>query len=147
MDDEYPYEKKKRLANKISKLKKKEDMIKILEIIYDDNKQNVSENQNGIFMLFHKLNITTYQKINSYLKSINKNNSNCNTTCSDQCITSDSSNIYSTNDSFDHDKLNHKIRYSNKEKNIIKRQRYDDHITSENNDNAGIIYKKFDTIL
>ena len=40
----YSYEKKKRLAKKISSLKRKQDMVKILEIIYEDN-QNITENQ------------------------------------------------------------------------------------------------------
>ena len=63
----YPYDKKKRLAKKISTLKKKEDMVKILEIIYEDNK-NITENQNGLFMFFHKLNDSTYHKIDLYLR-------------------------------------------------------------------------------
>ena len=66
----YSYDKKKRLAKKISTLKRKKDMVKILEIISEDN-TNITENQNGLFMFFHKLNDATYHKIDLYL-SINQ---------------------------------------------------------------------------
>jgi hypothetical protein len=137
-DNTYPHDKKKRLAERIAKLKRKEDMIKIAEIIRQDNK-NITENQNGLFMFFHAMNDETYIKIDSYLKSLTKKKSSDENTTSENKSDKEFTS-YTQNDFPDQEKLNAKLKYSNKEKNIIKRQRYDDYINSENNDN---IYQKF----
>ncbi|QKF93762.1 bromodomain extra-terminal - transcription regulation [Fadolivirus algeromassiliense] len=144
MDNSYSHEKKKRLAEKISKLKKKEDMVKIMEIIYENNK-NITENQNGVFMLFHKLDDATYHKIDLYLRSIVKKRSpDDNTTTSDTKSDKKEFTSYSKNDFPDQEKLNPKLKYSNRERNMIKRQRYDNHIANENNLNDNVVYQKFD---
>lgn len=130
----YSYEKKKRMAETISKLKKN-DMREILKIIYEDNK-NITENQNGLFMLFNKLDNTTYCKIDNYLKLIKKKKNNNQTTSENK--------TQDENSSVEHDQLDPKLKYSNKEKNIIKRQRYDSQLNSENNSDSRIVYKKFD---
>ncbi len=120
MEEIYSHEKKKKLAERISKLKKKEDMVKILEIIYQDNK-DITENQNGLFMFFHNLNNVTYCKIEAYLKSSTiKKSSEVDETASEKEYTP-----YDTNEFPDQDTLSPKLKYSNREKNIIKRQRYD----------------------
>ncbi|ARF09825.1 hypothetical protein Indivirus_3_74 [Indivirus ILV1] len=139
---EYPYEKKKRLAKKISTLKRKEDMVKILEIIYADNK-NITENQNGLFMFFDKLNDSTYHKIDSYLKSTTKKKTD--ETEKNKFVT------YSKNEFSDTvlktTSDTPKVKYSNKEKNIIKRQRYSEQLQSENNSDKNVRYAKFDLTL
>jgi hypothetical protein len=132
--ESYSYEKKKRMAETISKLKKN-DMREILKIIYEDNK-NITENQNGLFMLFNKLDNGTYCKIDNYLKSIKKKKYNTQSTSENK--------TYDENSSIEYDQLDPKLKYSNKEKNIIKRQRYDSQLNSENNSDSRIIYKKFD---
>ncbi len=123
-NESFSHEKKKRLAEKISKLKRKEDMVRITEIIYEDNKE-ITENQNGIFMMFHKLKPKTYQRIEEYIESLSKKS------C-DEYITSSESNVfdkkefvsYSKTDFPGQENLVSKLKYSNKEKNMIKRQRY-----------------------
>jgi hypothetical protein len=132
--ESYSYEKKKRMAETISKLKKN-NMREILKIIYEDNK-NITENQNGLFMLFNKLDNGTYCKIDNYLKSIKKKKYNTQSTSENK--------TYDENSSIEYDQLDPKLKYSNKEKNIIKRQRYDSQLKSENNSDSRIIYKKFD---
>lgn len=142
MEATYSYEKKKRLAERISKLKKKEDMVKIFEIIYQDDK-NVSENQNGLFLFFHTLNDSTYHKIDLYLRSTTKKKSPTDSTSEQQSDKTEYSS-YVKNEFPDQENLNPKLKYSNREKNLIKRQRYDDHLNSENNSENGVVYQKFD---
>lgn len=149
----YPYEKKKRLAKKISTLKRKEDMVKILEIIYADNK-NITENQNGLFMFFDKLNDSTYHKIDLYLRSLVKKKTIDGEGASTIDITTDESSeknkfvTYAKNEFSDtilkSTSETPKVKYSNREKNIIKRQRYSEQLHSENNPNSNIKYTKFD---
>jgi len=145
MDDNvtvYPYDKKKRLAKKISQLKKKEDMVKILEIIYADNK-NITENQNGLFMFFDKLNDSTYHKIDLYLRSIVKKKISEEESSEKNKFTTYAKNEFSDtvlNPVSD----NPKMKYSNREKNIIKRQRYSEQLNSENNTDNHVKYAKFD---
>ena len=140
METTYSYEKKKRLAERISKLKRKEDMVKIFEIIYQDNK-NITENQNGLFMFFHTLNDSTYHKIDLFLRSSVNKKTPTNTASESEKKEYSS---YAKNEFPDQEKLNPKLKYSNREKNLIKRQRYDEHLTSEHNSDNGIIYQKFD---
>lgn len=141
MNNTFTYEKKKKLADKISKLKRKEDIVKIFEIIYEQD-QNVTENQNGLFMIFNNLNDSTYNKIDLYLKSITKKQSSpvseTNTSEKKEFVS------YVKNEFPDQDHFNPKLKYSNKEKNIIKRQRYEKMITSEKDSDENNVYKKLD---
>ena len=147
METTYSYEKKKRLAEKISKVKRKEDMVKIFEIIYQDNK-NITENQNGLFMFFHKLNDSTYHKIDLFLRSTTskKKTLDGNNTTTSECRSENTKEYtsYVKNDFPDQESLNPKLKYSNREKNLIKRQRYDEHLNSEHHSDGGVVYKKFD---
>jgi hypothetical protein len=135
MNEVYGYDKKKKLADRISKLKNKEDMVKIVEIIKKDN-VNITENANGVFMFFNKLDNNTYYKIEAYLKSCRISNNSTNTfsdintsekSCTEENIQEDES----------------VIKYSNREKNLIKRKRYNDLINNEHNSENGILYTKF----
>lgn len=134
----YSYEKKKRLADKISKIKKKEDMVKVLEIIYEDNK-NITENQNGLFMLFHNLDDATYIKLEAYLKTLSKRK-NINSVTSESISEKKEFKSY-VQDDLIQDGIN--MKYSNKERNLIKRSRYDSIKNSENTSDT-VVYKKFD---
>ena len=136
----YSYEKKKRLADKISKVKNEKDMLNMLEIIYEDNK-NITENQNGLFMMFHNLNDSTYYKLDAYLKSIAKKR-RLTSSASDSISEKKEYQSYIKEDLEDN-RINPHMKYSNKEKNLIKRNRYDNLIKSENSDNS-VIYTKFD---
>jgi len=145
MEATYSYEKKKRLAERISKVKRKEDMVKIFEIIYQDNK-NITENQNGLFMFFHKLNDSTYHKIDLFLRSTTKKKTSDENNTTSDCKSESAKGYtsYVKNDFPDQESLNPKLKYSNREKNLIKRQRYDDHLNSEHNSENGVVYKRFD---
>lgn len=116
-------------------------MVKIFEIIYQDNK-NITENQNGLFMFFHTLNDSTYHKIDLFLRSSVKKS--ITDTMSESHSEQKEYSSYVKNEFPDQEKLNPKLKYSNKEKNLIKRQRYDDHLNSEHNSENGVVYQKFD---
>lgn len=132
---EYTPDKKKKLADRISKLKRTEDQEAVFKIIYQVNK-NIMENDNGIFFHFHELDDATYHKVDQYLKSLTKKKSSDDAnTLSDTKSDTKEYVPYSKNDFPDQDLLNSKLKYSNKEKNIIKRQRYDDLINTESNSN------------
>lgn len=162
----YSHEKKVKLANRISKIKKKSDLVKIFEIIYEDN-QSLTENKNGIFMYFNKLNNETYYKLDAYLKCINKKENFYTESVSSPCyqeISEDgnkesiqlSQHSYDelsenssttdykpyTKDEFPSQKgISPKFKYSNREKNLLKRKRYDTTINSKTDD---IMYCEFD---
>lgn len=125
----YSYKKKQKLANIISKLKKKEDMINIMNIISED-KVNITENQNGLFLLFDKLNDDTYRKIENYLESIQKKPITSSDCSSANGVSSDKKKY---NPSFNDDGVNgQNIRYTSKERNIIKREKYENIVNGIN---------------
>jgi len=126
----YTHEQKEKLARRISKIKNKQKLIDILKIIQKDaSYDGMTENNNGIFMLFHKLSNDTYFKIEKYLKK------NFNITSDDQFTDSQSINIDSYTNDFDLDNQS-KFKYSNKEKCIIKRKLYNNALNDlVNNDN------------
>lgn len=142
MEITYSHEKKRKLAERISKSRKR-DMVEIFKIIYEDNK-NITENQNGLFMLFHKLNDTTYHKIELYLKSVNKKKTIEEQNRSSENCEKKEYRPYIKDDFVEQEQLNPKLKYSNKEKNIIKRQRYDNQLNNDNINESGIVYQKFD---
>jgi len=126
----YTYEQKEKLARRINKIKNKQKLIDILKIIQKDpSYDGMTENNNGIFMLFHKLTNDTYYKIEKYLKK------NFNTTSDDPFTDSQSINMDSYTNDFDLDNQS-KFKYSNKEKCIIKRKLYNNALNDlVNNDN------------
>lgn len=138
----YTHKMKQKLADRIAKIKNKDNMVNIVKIIYEDNR-NISENQNGIFMLFDTLSNDTYIKLNDYLNSIN-------TTKKKKIpnkieYKSYASNNFSNEDSVEYqinDQFDNKLKYSNTEKSIIKRNIYNKKYESEENSN--IIYTDFD---
>ena len=90
-------------------------------------------------MIFNSLGDTTYHKLDLYLRSITKKkNGNTSENLSEQEYKS-----YVKNEFPEQEHFNPKLKYSNREKNIIKRQRYDKLIESEKNEN--IIFQNVDT--
>jgi len=133
----YTHKMKQKLADRISKLKKKEQFVAVYEIIHEDNNK-VTENQNGLFLLFDKLDNSTYYKIDIYLQSLTK--SKYQDTHQLKKYSS-----YVLDEFPDQEKLNSKLKYSNTEKNIIKRQRYNKNALSESQCNdSDVVYTDFD---
>ena len=65
----YNYEFKINLKNKIEKIKKKSNLVKIFMIINEEETGYV-ENNNGIFMYIHNLKDITYNKLDKYINII-----------------------------------------------------------------------------
>lgn len=149
----YSHKKKEKLANRISKIKRKKELVKIFEIIRNEN-DTVTENNNGLFMYFHNLKYDTYIKIEKYLALLDKqilhysdntiiSEDSQNNNCTNTDTAQKEYKPYTTDDFPSQREFSPKLKYSNKEKNLIKRQRYDDNINSENNINESILYCNF----
>ncbi len=147
MKNKYSYKYKKKIADRINKIKNKKDFVKIFEIIQSDKsdkKNQITENNNGLFLLFHNLKDETYVEIEKYLKILNKKRRYYKDSVNSEDIASNT-DLYKPYaiDEFPSQKgISPKLKYSNKEKNIIKKKRYEMNINSENNDD--VIYCKFD---
>lgn len=112
---EITYDIKRSLAKKIGNITDKKMLIDIIRIIKAMNPNvPITENDNGLFITFNKLTPQTYSNIENYLhKNLQKKEIHT------QPLTSYipcSSDEYSTTDST--------MRLSNKEKALIKKQRY-----------------------
>lgn len=138
----YTHEKKKRIAKKIEKIGKrnKKEIVKIYEIIQNDKKVQeqklMTKNDNGYWMFFHKLEDTTYAKIELELANIYNRSSP---------IGSDTIDDYKpyVQEEFPSQKgMAQRFKYSNKEKTLMKRQMYADKISMDNK--SDVIYTVFD---
>lgn len=117
----FSHKQKKLLAKKISDIEKKHHILNICEIIKNDSShKEVTENNNGVFMHFQNLNNETYIKIEQYIENISITNASSTPLSSDDVYTPYSYDEYNIQPN-----SSSKIKYSNKEKNIIKRKRYD----------------------
>lgn len=124
----------KGIKRKINKVKDESVLVEILRVINDDpNNKRIFKNNDGVYMMFHNLTPNTYTKINKIadnhkIKEVN----NIKTEFS----------IYS-NDEFPlQDGISSKLKLSNREKNILKRKKYDKEINKNNDDD--VIYSDFD---
>lgn len=140
----YSHKRKERLANKISKIKRKRDIVKVFEIIQEDHSDDENsyvENNNGLFMLFHNLKPETYKRIEKLLIEINKRRAQyLDTITSEDCEKMEYKPY--VQDEFPSEKgISPKLKYSNREKNLIKRRRYDKDL---NVNLQNVVYKAFD---
>jgi hypothetical protein len=144
----YDHNKKAELVRRINKIKKKEYLINIFNIITASSK-DYTENTNGVFIFFHNLEDEVYEKIESYVNNIyklHKKNLNLkniiNSELSDSIIglsetindidneidnDNNLSNITNNNNSNEQLKDINK-QLSNKEKMIIKRKKYEQYL-------------------
>lgn len=142
----YTFEDLERLANRISKIKKKKYLENIRDIIISCNPNiNITENSNGILLIFNGLRNDTYSKIHKYIKKYENEKLNTITISSSpdmknqdgENIKEEHHNNISDNPSNDINKLssdalfngNSRLKYSNREKNIIKKKMYDKELT------------------
>ena len=72
----YSRDDRKRIAQTIENLKNDEDYVAIFEILTDDTANSYTENSNGVFLNFSAVSDDTLDKINKYIKKINKIRSN-----------------------------------------------------------------------
>lgn len=129
----YNYDDKILLKEKISKITNKDHLISIFKLIYNDNKTAIPNN-NGVHTFFHNLNDDTYAQIEDILLGISLNSTNI-------LIEKKEYMPYMKDDFHLTDDVSAKLKFSNKEKNLIKRCRYDKSINCDNN--TDIIYTQF----
>jgi hypothetical protein len=122
--NEYTLEKKKRMANKISEIKSKEDLKAIRNIIFSENPSiSVNRDSGGMLMFFQNLTPITYIKLDKYLGEIEINKFNkkaAEITKNSVSLSSDSDNIIPSG-----------YRYSNKEKNVLRKKYYQNMMDEE----------------
>ena len=123
---EYTFEEKERLVRRIEKLKKQKYLDDIEDIIVKNNPGiEVTANVSGKYMYFSDLTPQTYRLIDTYIKKILKNKAE--STIAPE-LTSDVVK-YSEDDPFNN--ANSKAKYSNREKNLIKRKMYEKQINNK----------------
>ena len=124
----YKYDDMEKLSQKIKKIKKKKYLEEIRDIIITNNpKLNITENSYGIYLCFNELTNDTFIKLEKYVKKcleiedVKKNNSEFNFINS---LQSDNNNEEKkqNNNFFDN---NSRLKFSNKEKNLLKKKLYD----------------------
>ena len=135
IEHQFPIDKKKKLASKISELRNKEDLKKIKKIIFEANPNiAVNKDSGGILMFFQNLNIDTYINLEKYLKEIELRkitNRTKKITRSSDKLQNGSDNSCNKINISDHmifnsnDPKNAEFKYSNKEKNIIRKKEYE----------------------
>jgi len=164
-NNKYAHEKKEYLAKKISTIKKKEDFVVIYNILTKDDffsKTKLMENSNGIFMHFHKLSDETYIQIEQEFKkqkekkkqalkiSLNSTILSANSDSLQLSSETPNFNILDNNNNNNKEEteeetnnntkqvsyVSPKLRYSNRERNIIKRRKYDKCLTEVSNLNT-----------
>jgi len=123
---EYSFEKKKRLASKISNMKNKENLKKIKDIIFKENPDiSVRKNSRGMLMYFQNFTVETYYKLDKLLIKIEadrvKKQTKTITETSDKMIYSSEEPMSTT----DYSRTRTRLRYSNVEKKLIKRLEYE----------------------
>lgn len=143
----YPFEQKEKLARRIQKLNKRKYFADIEEIITQYNPElDMMANPSGKFMYFQDLNNETYYVLEKYLRYI-KNN--CDNSYSNNCSnninkhdsnnnnteTSENAYLSSENIKYSYEEepyINEpRLRYSNKERNLIKRKIYEKQINEQ----------------
>lgn len=122
---DYTFEQKERLARRIQKLKKQKYLSDIENIIIKYNPDiDITTNPHGKFMYFQDLKKETYYKLEKYVQRILKLKTLSETSDNTQYM----SDIIKYSEEDDPFSNNPKLRYSNKERNLIKRKIYDKQI-------------------
>jgi hypothetical protein len=123
MTENYTLEKKKKLADRIQKLTEKSDLIRIKNLIAENNPDiSFTKNSNGYFLYFHNLSNETYLAINKFLDKVEKRklmiiNSEINTELADESET--------INEDYSDRNISKKLRLTNTENHLLNRVKYE----------------------
>lgn len=140
MTKTYTISKKKKLVAKIHNLKAKSDFIKIYNIIKMYNNIATKETNNSTYLLFDSLTDNTYEEIEKFLKQVTKRDKKLKKSI-DNTSSAQEYKPYA-HDEFPVQKdMCPKLKYSNREKNILKKTIYDKKLAEENG--SDVIYRKF----
>ena len=122
-NSKYDHIKKMEIKKKIEKIKKKEYLIDIFKIITSETK-DYSENNNGVFIFFHDLSDSVYEKVENYVNNIYKLYRNNNTNNSISIFNSEISESINEYSDKELDK-----NLTNKEKMILRRKKYEEYLS------------------
>lgn len=126
---DYSFEQKERLARRIQKLKKRRYLSDIESIIIKHNPNlDITTNPSGKFMYFQDLKKETYYALDKYVRKILKFRTLSETSENTQYSSELTKYSEGDDDPFSN---NPKLRYSNKERNLIKRKLYDKHVNDQ----------------
>lgn len=130
MDKDYSVKKKKILAKKIGKIKNKRTLCNIIRIIQKNNKLNAKEVNKHLFLYFHKFTTNTYTDIEKCIKEyeVKRNLKKENTERDDSIISTDEIKPYTQEELMSQKNLSPQLKYSNKERSLIKRRIYDNNL-------------------
>lgn len=121
----YPSEKKKRLANKISRMRNKNNLKRIRKILFDENPQlDVSKNKTGQLMFFQNCTYETYVKLEKFVTLLEEKKLSKSMKESDSIRQTLSSEMDDTTVT-DYTTSRTRLRYSNHEKKLIRRKKYE----------------------
>lgn len=116
----FSIEKKKRMVAKISLIKDKEKLKKIKDIIIEENPNiKINKVNGGILMFFDNCNKLTYIRIDKYLNELHQDKIN------EKKNNKKKINNEVIIDEIDYFKNRTRLKYSNKEKRLIKKKTYD----------------------
>ena len=123
----YSYDDMEKLSHKIQRIKRKKNLEDIRDIILNNNKNiKITENSYGIYLCFNQLSNDTFIKLEKYVKKYfeleasNKKTSSFTIPLSSH----NDEDKYSNNENYLYDG-NSRLKFSNKEKNLIKKRLYD----------------------
>ena len=133
-DEEITFERKQKIAAKIENLKKICHYENIHDIIIANNPDiNITKTTKGQYIYFQNLTPQTYIAIEQYIASAKKQR----TTASD-ILTSQSDSEQKCDPFLN----NPKLRYNNREMNLIKRKQYDEIVDLKSCDDQNVFAKK-----
>jgi hypothetical protein len=129
--EEYTFEKKKKMATKISNMRNKDYLRKIRDIIFSEN-PNISakKDSGGYLMYFQNYTDSTYHKIDKFLNKLD--NDKLKRQAKTFTETSDHMLLSSEDPNVDYNVMRTRLRYSNREKRLIKRKQYENIINDNN---------------
>ena len=132
--EDYSFERKKKLADKISDMRDKNILRKIKDIILTENPDiGVKKTSNGLFMYFQNYTEETYHKIEKLLHKIEREKLERQTRSiaetSEQLLQSSEA----IDDTMDYNVTRSRLRYSNKEARLIRRSQYEQVVHQKNN--------------
>jgi len=120
-----------KLANKIEAIKDKNQLKEIMDIIITHNADTIiSNNNNGCSLIFSDLTNDTYIEIRNYIKKLKSKNASGSITNTDAIRSTE--NLKTEDNTAMEFTDNSRLKYSNREKTIIKRKIYETKIEEEN---------------
>jgi hypothetical protein len=144
MSEEFTFDKKKKLVDRIGKLTNKSDLAIVKELILKNNSElQFMKNSNGYFTKFDKLSNKTYNDILSFL---NKNDKKKMKVIQQEMLdTNELLECSDTNTNFVTDvsdkNLKKKLRLTNTENHVLNRAKYEHELRkNENNSDDDITY-------